>query len=79
MSSSTSLKILKFLNDKPPQSPVQIAKQIDVAQSNISTKLGDLKKRKLVECVNPESHKWRFYKISIQGKKVLKEMEKVQK
>lgn len=77
MGSPTSVKILDCLNTKSPLSPVQISKQIGIAQSNISTKLGHLRKRKLVECINPESRKWRFYRITKEGRKTLKEIEKL--
>ena len=79
MGSPISMKILKCLDSKSPLAPSQIAKEIDVAQSNVSTKLGHLAKRKLVECVNPEAHKWRFYRITKEGKIVLKDVEKIKK
>ena len=75
--SPLSKRILECLNSKSPLTPLQISKETTIARSNISTKLGELRKRKLVECVNPESRKWRFYKITNQGKKVLKEAEKM--
>ena len=79
LGSPTSLKILKCLDAESPLALLQIAKEIDVAQSNVSTKLGHMAKRKLVECINPDAHKWRLYKISKKGRIVLKETKKIGK
>jgi len=77
LGSPTSKKILECLNKRSPLAPLQIAKECNIARSNVSTKLGELRKRKLVEAVNPEARKWRFYKITKDGKQVLKEIEKI--
>ena len=77
LGSPMSKKILECLNRKSPFAPLQIAKECNIARSNVSTKLGELNKRKLIECINPEARKWRFYKITKQGKIVLKEVEKI--
>jgi len=69
--SPLSKRILECLVKQSPLTPFQISKETDIARSNISTKLGQLKKRGLVECVNPNSRKWRFYKITDKGKNVL--------
>ncbi len=76
--SPLSLKILEVLNSSgQPLAPLQISKKSDIARSNVSTKLIELKKRRYVDCVNPEDRKWRFYKITTLGQKVLKEVEKL--
>ena len=74
-----SKKILECLNRKSPLAPLQISKETNIARSNVSTKLGELRKRKLVECINPDARKWRFYKITKEGKHVLMEVEKIKK
>lgn len=71
-------KILQILKDsKEPLAPLQIAKKTGIARSNVSTKLGQLMKRGLVEPVNPEARKWRFYRITAKGARILNESEKV--
>ena len=79
LGSPTSRKILECLDKKSPLAPLQISKECDIARSNVSTKLHGLKKNNLVEVVNPEARKWRFYKITAEGRKVLKEVGKVKK
>ena len=70
--SSISRKILHSLDSKSPLTPIQMSKETNTARSNISTKLMELRERKLVECVNPKSRKWRFYEITEKGKEMLK-------
>ncbi len=66
--------ILESLKDsEKPLAPKQIAKKTNMASSNVSTKLGELRIRKLVECINPNDRKWRFYVITDYGKKVLED------
>ena len=78
LGSSLSKKILECLNDsKEPLAPLQISKKTDIAKSNVSTKLGALTKRGLVEPIDPEVRKWRFYRITKKGKDVLREVKKV--
>ena len=79
LGSPMSKKILECLNRKSPLAPLQISKETNIARSNVSTKLGELRKRKLVECINPDARKWRFYKITKEGKHVLMEVEKIKK
>jgi DNA-binding transcriptional ArsR family regulator len=76
--SKLSRRILKLLNNsKEPLAPKQISQKTNIARSNVSTKLGELRRRKLVKCVNPEARKWRFYEITGKGKKVLKKVSEI--
>jgi len=77
LGSPASKKILITLCQKSPLAPLQIAKETNMARSNVSTKLVGLRKMDLVEVINPEARKWRFYRISKKGKVVLKETEKI--
>lgn len=75
--SPTSRRILDFLSrSERPQTPNMIGKGINVASSNVSTKLKGLRDRNLVECVNPGDKKWRFYTITDDGRRALEESEK---
>lgn len=75
--SSISRKILECLeNGDKPLSPKQIAKEINVARDNVSTRILWLTKRDLVKCINPEARLWRFYSITDKGKKSLKEVKR---
>jgi len=77
LGSPLSRKILECLDKTQPLAPLQISKETNIARSNVSTKLGDLRKRKLVEPVNPEARKWRFYRITKEGRNVLKKAKEI--
>ncbi len=73
-------KILECLNDsEKPLAPLQISKKCNIARSNVSTKLGQLSKKKLVKCINSKARKWRFYKITTKGRNVLKDVTNIEK
>lgn len=71
-------KILELLEKSDhPLAPLEISKETGIARSNVSTKLMDLTRFKLVACVNPERRKWRFYKITSKGNDILKEVRRI--
>jgi len=73
--SPLSKKILECLTASDrPLTPLEISKKTDIASS---TKLGLLRKRKLVICINPETKKSRFYKVTPSGKRILSELKKI--
>jgi len=73
-------RIVECLNSaERPLTPFEISKKTDIARSNVSTKLGELRKREIVVCINPEIRKWRFYRLTPKGKCVLGEMKKIMK
>ncbi|MEW6294809.1 MAG: winged helix-turn-helix domain-containing protein [Candidatus Diapherotrites archaeon] len=71
-SSKYRQKILEFIGDKTI-TPKEISKGIDVRINHVSMFLRDLKKNKLVECLNEEDKRGRLYQLTRIGKKVLKE------
>lgn len=76
--SPLSRKILECLSSSErPLTVVEISKLTKIARSNVSTKLIELRRRKLVECKNPESKKFRFYEITKKGSKILREIRKL--
>lgn len=48
--------------------PTEIAKAINLSASNVSTKLIELRKKGLVECITPERRKGRFYILTEKGR-----------
>ena len=64
-------KTLKSLNDTLKM-PSEIAKEINASTSQVSAALSDLKKQKLVICVNEEVRKGRLYKCSELGLEIIK-------
>ena len=78
--SPLSKKILECLEaSNRPLTPIEMAKKTNIASSNVSTKLGGLRERKLAVCINPETKKSRFYMITKKGKDTLKQYEKLYK
>lgn len=54
--------------------PSQIAKEINVNTSQVSSALSDLKKKNLVICINENVRKGRLYKCTDLGKSVAKKL-----
>jgi len=67
ISSSISRKVLHALQ-VGYQTPTGLSKFLKISLSNISTKLSELKRRGLVDCINPERRKGRIYVITKKGK-----------
>lgn len=61
-----------LLSLKEPKIPKEIAARCKISISNVSNTLAELIKTKFVECVNPEAHTYRYFKLTIKGKKALK-------
>ena len=72
--SSIRYTLLKMLKDKY-LIPQEITKETDYSFSRISITLKDLKKNKLVECMNEKSRKGRLYHTSKLGLEILEMME----
>lgn len=55
-----------------PRTPSSISRATNIHLSHISRSLRELADLKLVECVTPKAMKNRIYRITTEGKKVLK-------
>ena len=55
--------------------PSEIAKEIDVRTSQVSSALADLKKYDLVICVNEEVRKGRLYKCTDLGLQIIEHLD----
>jgi DNA-binding MarR family transcriptional regulator len=71
-SSKYRQRILAFIGDKTI-TPKEIADGVDIRINHVSMFLRDLKKNKLVKCLNEEDKRGRLYQLTRIGKKVLKE------
>lgn len=78
LGSSLSLKILECLSHGE-KAPSTIAKETDIARSNVSTKIPELVKRGLIKCLNPLNRRWRFYAITDKGKRIFGKAQKIKK
>ncbi|MGA2918233.1 MarR family transcriptional regulator [Methanoregula sp.] len=61
--------VLKALNK--PNSPTDLAKQLGMDRSTISRVMIELTEKGLVECLTPDEHTGRYYRITETGKKVV--------
>lgn len=60
-------------NDKP-MTPSEISEEIDIAFNSASRALRQLAEKEIVECINPEAPRYRRYKITQAGEKILEEI-----
>ena len=61
--------VLKALHK--PNSPTNLAKQLDMDRSTISRVMIELTEKGLAECLTPDEHTGRYYRITETGKKVI--------
>ncbi|MDO5824529.1 MarR family transcriptional regulator [Methanobrevibacter sp.] len=64
---------LKIISDDLKM-PSEIAKELNVKTSQVSSALHDLKEKDLVICVNEEVRKGRLYKCTDLGKEIIKKL-----
>lgn len=75
---SPQCKLLLQTLREEPKAPVQLAEETGIDKSNVSTKLGQLRERDMVECLNPEDRKWRFYQLTDYGRAILTKVEEIE-
>ena len=54
--------------------PVQISNETGILLNRTSMTLGQLKEHDLVECINPEARKGKFYRLTELGEKVAEQL-----
>ena len=74
-SSKKRVKVLKTLKNED-KIPSKISKEIDDNSNHVSKYLKTLKEAELVECLNEEDKRYRFYSITDKGKYYLDKVEK---
>lgn len=72
--SKTAINILKKLTE--PKTPSEVAKELNLHQQSVSNTLLKLQERDLVECITPERHNYRHYKITKNGQESLNVVNK---
>jgi DNA-binding MarR family transcriptional regulator len=60
-----------------PKTAQILSKEIKKDRSSVSRALLDLSAKKLVVCENPKEKRYRFYKLTADGKKVTDELKKL--
>ena len=63
-----------LLNLDVPLTPTQLSEKIKTHRSTTSRTLLELEEKGLVKCITPTENMGRFYEITKQGKKILKEI-----
>ena len=64
------LAILKAL--KEPRTPKEIAAECQISISNVSNALAELIKEGYVESLTPQAHTYKYFSLTVKGKKALK-------
>jgi len=73
--SSNRQKILLALSNRD-MTPIEISKFTNIALSNVTKIIGDLRKKDLVQCKTPKLRKGRIYTLTEMGKEILFLMSK---
>lgn len=73
--SKKRVKVLKSL-EKEDKIPSKISKEINDNSNHVSKYLSALKDAELVECLNEDDKRYRFYSITDKGKYYLDRIEK---
>jgi len=75
ISSEYRRKVLAALEN--PKIPSKLSKELNINKAHISRALKELKSRKIVKCLTPDSNKGKLYIISNYGKEILKEVSRL--
>jgi DNA-binding PadR family transcriptional regulator len=70
IASSKYRELVFFELSSSPRTPKDLSHLTAISQPNISRALKELQKEKLIECLNPDSIKSRYYSTTVLGKQV---------
>lgn len=73
--SRLKVQILTKLSEED-LSPVMLSKLLKKPRASISRTMAELVNLKLVICTNPKKDRWRFYKITKEGKMALESIKR---
>lgn len=73
--SSYRVNVLKDLSESEVKMPRDIATDCHILPNHISNVLTQLRKLGLLECINPEYKKGRLYRLSDDGKNIIKDLK----
>lgn len=74
--SKTRKKILVALSESDePLRPTDLAENLGIQRHNVSARITDLSDEGLVNLLNPDDNRNRFYKITEKGKEVLESLD----
>ena len=67
-------KVISAINS--PKIPTQIKDTAKLSLNNVSDILREFRKKKIVQCINPEDKTGRIYKLTSKGMKIKEMVEK---
>ena len=73
--SSYRVNVLKDLSDGDVKMPRDIAVDCNILPNHISNVLAQLRDLDLLECINPEYRKGRLYRLTDDGKNIIKDLK----
>lgn len=72
-------KALKELSESSnPLTPTEIGDRLEIAFNSAGRSLRQLESEKLVECVNPSSPRYRRYRITDEGRKIIDKVKEIE-
>lgn len=71
MGSKYRREVLTFLANERPVTPKQISDSLNISMSHVSGTLSSLEEKGLVECLTPDRHRYRLYRITEDGKEFI--------
>lgn len=74
ISSSYRTNVLKAFGNKP-RFPSELAERAGIKQNHVSNVLKELKNKELVEIINPEVRKGRYYVLTDLGREIAEELK----
>lgn len=63
-------KVLSLLCGDDVYTPSELADETEMIRQNVSRVLGELKEKELVNCLNPNATKYRYYEATDKGKEI---------
>lgn len=63
-------KVLSLLTGRDVYTPSELSDEMEVARSNVSRVLKELKEKNLVNCLNPDASNYRYYEATDKGKEI---------
>jgi DNA-binding MarR family transcriptional regulator len=75
IASKYRMKIVLSLSASP-KTPKEVAQELDLYISHVSSTLSDLSKEGIVECLNPSQKRGRIFSLTNIGKELAEELEK---
>lgn len=77
MSKNRKLVLKELDESRRPLTPTELSRQLNIAFNSASRALRQLAGKGLVVCINPDAPRYRRYRMTSQGKRVWKELRKL--